>query len=649
MRVQSPTGNIGAEGYTIWLPVKREVIEGEPDEVILPAPFTVNMPVGDADIVVESPQVGWVWQVTERFFGQKPLVRYLMVPDQEEVDYADLVEVDSQSLPPTAIPESAWWAVLEAVRGTTIEKAVEAGESALAAAEQVALAAGEVTKAEGHVAATLVHRNAASGSATAAAGSATAAQGSANAAATTAAAIPTTNDPIVRGILDDAASQSRVKLDKLFLPSTIGEAQIPSAFPRLQSKLILGAQPGHSWVDTGSVGGSTALNDTVNFLYGSQSVSRTSNGAGGASRLQRLAGPANDFTDRHLSISMELENLPKVGLLTVYAASGDLSNHHFKWDLKPPVGIGWFLAEGRWATLTLNFAEAVKVGNPNQAAITDFRITATDDNTGQPVTLRIGKVDSIPRGTRWPNGVFTLSMDDSFASQMEIVRYAANFGIRCTLYTIAELVGQPGYLTETELRIAQDDLGAEIGAHALTVNAHNNRLTSLSPTALDEELSGLSLWLRKRHFLGANHFCYPAGIFDGPVLDAVKRYFPGSARGTFSQAQEIAPPVERHLMRAKSLGASTSLAQAKASVDLAYVSRGWSHLYGHIFGATAGPITWTVADAKALIDYVVGKGIDTATVGEVLSADPVRGLRSPNGTLFALTVGDDGALTTTAL
>lgn len=405
-----------------------------------------------------------------------------------------------------------------------------------------------------------------------------------------------------------------------FVPLNALDAALPPVPARVRTQLIQGTQSGHNWTDGNSQGGVTMTNDTTQFLVGTQSVGRKSNGAAGMSRLQVVGGTPVDFSDKHVGLMLRLENLTKIKWLTVYAASGNLSNVHFKWDLKPPTGVGWFLPEGRWATITLNFADAVKVGSPNLAAITDWQVMAVDDNTGFSVRLNIGKIDSIPRTDRWPNGVWTLSLDDSFATQMGILRYASQYGIRGTLYTIAELIDRDGFLSTEQLRTAQDDLGWEIGGHALTLAAHDSTLTALTPVQLDEELSGLKLWLRTRGFTAANHLAYPKGIFNGAVLDAVKKYFPGSARGTFAGTTETAPPPERHILRARALGASLSLERAKSDIDRAYASKSWLHNYGHQFNATASSIAWSASDTRALIDYAVAKGIGIATVGEVLSA-----------------------------
>lgn len=405
-----------------------------------------------------------------------------------------------------------------------------------------------------------------------------------------------------------------------YVPLNAQDAALPPVPARVRTKLIQGTQPGHPWTDGNSQGGVTTPNDTSQFLVGTQSACRTSNGAAGMSRLQVVGGAPVDFSDKHVSLMLRLENLAKIKWLTVYASSGNLSNVHYKWDLKPPMGVGWFLAEGRWATITLNFADAVKVGSPNLAAITDWQVMAVDDNTGFSVRLNIGKVDSVPRTERWPNGVWTLSMDDSFATQMGIVRYASQYGIRGTLYTIAELVDKEGFLSTEQLRTAQDDLGWEIGGHAMTLAAHDSTFTALTPVQLDAELSALKMWLRTRGFTAANHLAYPKGVFDGAVLDAVKKHFPGSARGTFAGTTETAPPPERHILRARALGQGLSLERAKADIDRAYVSKGWLHNYGHQFNATASSIAWSTSDTRALIDYAVNKGIEIATVGEVLSA-----------------------------
>ena len=84
-----------------------------PDRLLLPASFTVRLVAGEAVLHLAATGVGWCWQIIERTPRGK--TRYVPVPDSAAtLDYADLVDVDPLTLAPTAGPEAAWWAALEA-------------------------------------------------------------------------------------------------------------------------------------------------------------------------------------------------------------------------------------------------------------------------------------------------------------------------------------------------------------------------------------------------------------------------------------------------------------------------------------------------------------------------------------------------------
>lgn len=92
---------------------------------------------------------------------------------------------------------------MQSLLDTTAGSAAAAAGSASASAGSAAAASGSAADASGAAATALTHRDAAGDSAAAA--------------AATAAAIPTTNDPIVKGLLDDPASQTAMALNATIL------------------------------------------------------------------------------------------------------------------------------------------------------------------------------------------------------------------------------------------------------------------------------------------------------------------------------------------------------------------------------------------------------------------------------------------------
>lgn len=119
-----------ADGATVpvtgdlhWRPTARRVIPSDgvqPAAVVLPESFTVPLSAGGADVDVEPTTGAWVWAVIEAFPGSAPKRRYFAVPAAATVDYADLTEVDPETLSPAPSADPAWLAPLNELAAGTV-------------------------------------------------------------------------------------------------------------------------------------------------------------------------------------------------------------------------------------------------------------------------------------------------------------------------------------------------------------------------------------------------------------------------------------------------------------------------------------------------------------------------------------------------
>lgn len=172
LQVPKQPGLEAASGELLWQPSARHLAQGDPTNIVLPAPFTVAVVDGVADVTVEPSTLEWVWLVTESFYGVPDKRRAFNVPDTETIGYASLVEVDPLTLDPAALPDPVWYAYVDGLQ-TTAQDALVQATDARTAAEASELAAEAA-------------RDAAGDSESGAAASALAAQGSAEAANTSA-------------------------------------------------------------------------------------------------------------------------------------------------------------------------------------------------------------------------------------------------------------------------------------------------------------------------------------------------------------------------------------------------------------------------------------------------------------------------------
>ncbi|ALV45842.1 hypothetical protein MB46_10455 [Arthrobacter alpinus] len=143
-------GRVKEEGHLEWQQTRR-LIEG--GSVIVASGFPVALWGGVAEVNVAPTGPSWCWGVTERVkSGAGPaVVRYVAVPDVEEIAYTDLIEVDPTTLLPSAEPEAAWWAYAEGM-------VISGQQAADAAATAVQVAAALPGQAAAAVSAEVVAR-----------------------------------------------------------------------------------------------------------------------------------------------------------------------------------------------------------------------------------------------------------------------------------------------------------------------------------------------------------------------------------------------------------------------------------------------------------------------------------------------------------
>lgn len=104
-------GPVASSGRVEWRPTARRT---EDKAVVLPATFSVQLVDGVASVDVAPSVLGWVWRVSEYVTGGA--TRYVTVPDVPTIAYTDLIDVDPATLDPSAAPDPAWWAEVDAIK-----------------------------------------------------------------------------------------------------------------------------------------------------------------------------------------------------------------------------------------------------------------------------------------------------------------------------------------------------------------------------------------------------------------------------------------------------------------------------------------------------------------------------------------------------
>lgn len=105
----SGLGVVDAEVVEIT-PLRRR-IDGR--VVVLPRTVPVRLEQGEALVELAATGPSECWRAVEPDTGK---TRYFLVPDVDGVlEYTELPDVDPNTLEPSAEPEAAWWAIVEAL------------------------------------------------------------------------------------------------------------------------------------------------------------------------------------------------------------------------------------------------------------------------------------------------------------------------------------------------------------------------------------------------------------------------------------------------------------------------------------------------------------------------------------------------------
>jgi peptidoglycan/xylan/chitin deacetylase (PgdA/CDA1 family) len=380
---------------------------------------------------------------------------------------------------------------------------------------------------------------------------------------------------------------------------------------------------GHAWTKTGGQG-TVDLNDTTDVMWGTQAVKVTSPGTNSTDCHVTASGLTLDLTGRDPVLWVKVDDVTKLRALEVRLGDATFANFYFfEFEAKATASRNdRYLRSGKWHRLVLPWgAKSVDTGTPNRAVINKIQVSPLDYGTGA-ATVHIGGFGYQPQATEYPNGVCVFIFDDGYLTQFTVARpYLDKYGFPATALPIVDIIGtNANYMTVAQLKELQDMHSWEVGAHAYTQGAHNaaGAFTSLSASALDDELRLNKMWLRENGFRGYDLHAYPQGLYNDAVISAVGSYY-GVSRSQHSYRRDTLPPTEPLRLRTFNLGSTQTLASAKAAVDEAAANKELLiyTLHDLVSPASTGN-QWTPSDFQALVDYVASKNMAVRTLGDAL-------------------------------
>lgn len=419
-----------------------------------------------------------------------------------------------------------------------------------------------------------------------------------------------------------------------FSPPDVARGLAPSArMPKWvqPSSVISTFQSGHGWTSSGT-GATFALNDTTDFIVGSQAAKMTTGGTGAQTNIRKFAGSVPDTTGKVFRLRLKVDDVTHLNELDFYYGSSSLANT-YKWSFYIQAGSAW-ITSGDWVTVTLSFADATTTGAPARSGMTDLQLQAWDDNTSHPVTVHLQSVELIPDGSSvFPNGVVSVCFDDSWSSPRDLAWAKLDgYGYPASLFTITDTLGTTSRLTLTDIKTRVDRFGWESAAHAQFDTNHGVTYTGLTAATLEADLRAQRTWQLVNGIRGGDGTAYPLGQFgktsDGQsTTDIVRRYFAWS-RTTANRTRETFPPAGLHRLRAISsistftggIAPTSLTTTTTGTIDKAKTNSAWLILVFHKIVTTAPASTTELlqTDFNSIIDKINSAGMPVLTVGDVL-------------------------------
>lgn len=371
-------------------------------------------------------------------------------------------------------------------------------------------------------------------------------------------------------------------------------------------------QSGHGWTTSGSK--ITASDDATDYVFGAQSFKAVMNGAASSFGLvQKTYGADVDFTGRQVGLWLKVDDMPNTVNLTIYMGDSAFTNYFqatvmgVRDELRQVGKSGeWFLLAVPWSYF------GTGAGTPNRATIRQVRIAFGDLTTGVSTTWRLGALWAIPETATFPNGVVSLTFDDSDVSLWPTVRPKLDqYGYQGVVFPTMDAIGST--VTLAQLKQLQAE-GWEIASHASGAAGHvdHNGLTQAQRLA---EYQTIKRYNRDNGF-HSDSFAWPNGRFDAAAASDSARYFT-FARGLMSDQVETLPPAAPQRLRSYNV-TGVSLATLQGYIDKAKSGKGWAIFTFHSVNAGGtGNNPMTTANFNSLIDYINTQGVPVRTFSQI--------------------------------
>lgn len=216
-------------------------------------------------------------------------------------------------------------------------------------------------------------------------------------------------------------------------------------------------------------------------------------------------------------------------------------------------------------------------------------------------------------------GIVSVTFDDGWMNQYQnAFPLLQKYSLPATFYIISgELTDQPDYMAVSELKALQG-AGEEIASHTVT----HPDLTTLSQTALVNEMANSQSTLQTAMGVPITDFAYPYGAYNANTLAVGKQYY--QSQRTVNSGYNTKDNFDLAQLKIYEVDSNITQAQVKAWIDGAIAQKTWLILVYHETATT--PVDPTDAlyttqpsDLDAELSYLKNSGAAIETVHQAIN------------------------------
>lgn len=358
---------------------------------------------------------------------------------------------------------------------------------------------------------------------------------------------------------------------------------------------------GTGWGDYYNTGDGVA--DTSDYVIGTQSMKVTTQ------TLNTLAGIYNEvsfnLTGRNVRIYVKSPNWSLVSqCVLILGSDGWTLENTATLDIKtrlqnPP--------NNEWIEIIVPRSAFEIYGSPDWGAINMALFRVKDTNS----SFATVKLDSISSFTEGQEGVVSITFDDGYDDMYDVAKPILDTnGFSATAFIIPSLVGETGYVTQSEVNTLHS-AGWDISGHS------DKNLTTLTSSELTTEISNISNWLSLGNYKGRSLFAYPFGAWNSNVINAIKNDFTAGLNidGWNNPLSNLSP----FRINRQSADKWTTVSMIKGWIDKAVANKEWCIINFHTLVDTlVDSQDFLTSDFTTIIEYLNTNNIPTLPVSEVL-------------------------------